>query len=80
MATNMTSGAVSESGRGGGGNIGFSTESTDTSTSPAGSTTSAMSNASGIPDTGGPPLLSYVAALFVVSGVVMLVVLRRRVR
>ncbi len=80
VATNMTSGAVSESGREGGGNIGFSTGSTDASTSPAGSTSSSMSNPAGIPNTGGPSLATYAAALFTAAGVMMLVVLRRHMR
>lgn len=80
VATNMTSGAVSESGRGGGGNIGFSTGSTDASTSPAGSTSSTTSGSMGIPDTGGPSLLLYVAVLFMTAGIVTLLVLRRRIR
>ena len=54
--------------------------STSVSTSPVGSTSSTTSNPSSIPNTGGQPLLPYVAALFMAAGGVMLLVLRRRVR
>ena len=79
VATNMTSGGMPATGIGGG-LMGSSTGATSTSSSQTGSTFSMISHPASIPDTGGPSLLLYAAALFVASGVVTLVVLRRSVR
>ena len=79
VETNMTSGEASSAGVGGG-LMTSSTGATGASTLPVGSTSSTMSHTVDIPNTGGPDLLSYAAALFMAAGIVTLLVLRQRVR